>query len=77
MNNEPIKVERGIPIPRKISGARGIYPWREMEVGDSFLIEGLTAKYRSRIAAAQSTRDNRKYATRKVGENAYRVWRIA
>ena len=38
------KIEKGIPIPPKAerggnsAGRLGIYPWKEMEVGDSFFI---------------------------------------
>ena len=39
-----IKIEKGIPIPEADGRGRGrVYPFPEMEVGDSVLIKGKTA----------------------------------
>ena len=33
-----IKIEKGIPVPPQTSGRKRIYPFHEMEVGDSFSV---------------------------------------
>lgn len=33
-----IKISKGIPIPNKV---RSEYPYRQMEIGDSFYVEGI------------------------------------
>ena len=76
MNGE-IKIETGIPMPPGL-GQRGRsrkYPWREMKVGDSFLVPGVTRqKWRSAPAGEKAT--GFKFATRAV-EGGIRVWRVA
>jgi hypothetical protein len=77
-----IPIDKGIPIPRRRYGRRGprprVYPWAEMEVGDSFLItpggEGSIASIKSGLGEA-----GRAYGhiyTSRVIEGGLRVWRI-
>ncbi len=67
-------VEKGIPVPRSASGWVK-YPFRQMEVGDSFFVAGATSK--TLVNAAQGHRyEGRKYTVRTVDGGA-RVWRIA
>jgi hypothetical protein len=73
-------VEKNIPIPELATLQVVIYPWTDMEVGDSFLVplEGRTPKQiRDRVAPAASkdaARHNRKYTLRSVC-GGIRVWR--
>jgi len=69
-----IKIEKGIPAPKANRGARTLYPWREMEVGDSFLIPFATDGKRRGIYSCAS-RLGIKIATRTV-EGGVRIWRI-
>jgi hypothetical protein len=74
------RVEEGIPMPPErymISK----YPWRQMNVGDSFLVEKETAKINSLWDSLSSCRCN---AERKTGykfalrrnSKGIRVWRV-
>ncbi len=65
------KIEKGVPKP----SGWGRYPFRAMEVGDSFFAAGVTA---TRLSNASSSHryDGRRYTARTVDGGA-RVWRIA
>lgn len=72
---EPIQIEKGVPFPSGRGDA--IYPFMEMEVGDSFQATVAGAREDARLRAkAAKPREGRKFACRKVGENTIRVWRI-
>lgn len=66
------KIEKDVPIPPKNAGRGSKYPFPEMEVGDSILVE------LKQSSAATLTRaiPDMKFATRKV-EGGTRIWRIA
>lgn len=69
-----ITVEKNIPLPRLGSPK---YPFRSMEVGDSFLVPRGAPVNRIRKACSDdSTRNGRKYSVRKTADGL-RVWRIA
>jgi len=68
------KIESGIPQPPSLSG-RKKYPLREMEVGDSFVVD---ADQHTRLMSAVAyfgKRNNRKYSIRKV-DGSLRCWRV-
>lgn len=81
------KIEKGVPLPRgSHKGAAPRYPWREMEVGDSFFAplssyqcrsgEPTVEKYllsMQRVAAGQREGS---FRVRAEGDGV-RVWRIA
>ncbi len=67
-----IKVESGIPMPRK---GNSPYPFHEMKVGDSFAVP-LSQSDRARSAARMhGVRHGKKFAGR-AGTKNYRIWRI-
>jgi hypothetical protein len=77
-----IAIEKNIPMPApRTTPAR--YPWRQMQVGDSFLVEGTpSAKLRNRLSVAASHAQRRlseghRFAVRVVAPNAVRVWRAS
>lgn len=76
------EIEKGVPLLGKGSGTPyAKWPFREMEVGDSFLcpIPATDKAACGRLSSAVSwwgTRHKQKFATRKV-EGGVRVWRIA
>lgn len=75
-----IKIERGVPMPRRGCGLFGRppkYPWLAMETGDSFLVTGISRPSISRMACAFGRRHGLKFATRKQPDGSIRVWRIA
>lgn len=74
-------IEKNIPLPSKIS--RRIYPFNEMEIGDSFLIELKDTQSRSiqkqKIYLASwrfsQVHPDKKFTTASFN-NEVRVWRI-
>lgn len=68
-----IKIEKNIPIPAEYQRASK-YPWRTMEIGDSFYVE-VKGGIGGRVSTANKVYAPRKFISR--GEEAgYRVWRI-
>lgn len=70
-------VERGIPLPKRIKPCK--YPWAEMKVGDSFLIDAPLSRM---VNATRSwgMRHKWKFALRERkleqhGEQGIRIWR--
>jgi len=68
-----ILIDKGIPIPPK-SNCK--YPWREMEIDDSFFLKA-TPKLKIKSLASQCNiagkKYNRKYTIRTV-QGGYRIW---
>lgn len=64
-----MKIEKGVPVP-----AMTKYPFKDMEIGDSFFIENIDSVPIATYNAA--TRIKMRAAIRKEG-TGYRVWRVA
>lgn len=75
MDTEAIQIEQNVRFPV----GRGVYPFGDMDLGDSFL---LTTERRANAARVASIRYVKKYQptwefkVRKV-EGGWRLWRIA
>ncbi len=76
------EIEKGIPIPK--SHAKGLFPFQDMEIGDSFLVEvdpDILLGKQKLWKALRNARDNAKKdyeietTYRKVGPGRFRVWR--
>ena len=71
-------IEKGVPIPESRGGGRGKYPFREMEIGDSFFVAGKsTAKFSAHVHHHRK-RHGLKFTTRTVTEDGVkgvRIWR--
>ena len=63
------KVDKNIPMPPPLY--LSVYPWRDMEVGDSFKFEDEEKQKISDSAYSYGRRNNKKFAIR-----GNRVWRI-
>lgn len=76
MPNREIKVEHDVPLPLPFSLSR--YPWREMQVGDSFLFPAnvINPYQCARVWSSSVVCPGRKYIARKTDEGI-RCWRIA
>lgn len=74
------KIEKNIEMPEiKKGGKQNIrYPWKQMEVGDSFFVKGIDDGYvRRAISQFHSThKDGARFSSRKV-EDGTRVWRVS
>lgn len=71
------KIEKGIPVAKVsgLKGAREIYPWRIMDVGDSFFVPNKKTPNMSAAAHAAGVRHGIKLKCRAEG-NGVRVWRV-
>ena len=68
-----IKIDKGIPFP--LAGVRTIYPFRDLEPGDSFFVPGKTT---TRLAGSVSSAKKRlgiRLACR-TENGGVRVWRL-
>lgn len=74
--HEPRPIEKNVPIPS--NGYKSIYPFRDMEVGDSFTVD---ITKRSGVKSSSYTWGQRqtpvrKFTTRVIDEKTARCWRI-
>lgn len=71
------KIDKNVPLPT--AGRPRIYPWDQLEVGDSFAFKAETRHQMERIRSAGyhfgKTR-GMKFAFRRESECQYRCWRI-
>lgn len=71
-----VKIEQGVPLARYNRGSRGIYPFSEMAVGDSFFAPGVDSTQMSTRCAYYKMKHGMQFSCRKV-EGGTRVWRTA
>ena len=72
-----IKIERGIALPdahMNKGGRPRIYPFIDMEIGDSFLLQNDNLRFVAYRASKQYA--PRKWISRKTREGV-RIWRVA
>ncbi len=77
-----IKIESGLEIPKKKSGQRHKYPFKNMKINDSFVVDAPSGtaplRFQAGVGASAHSygmRHDKKFATRKHGRSV-RVWRI-
>lgn len=71
------KIESNIPQPKGCDMARRSYPFKEMKVGDSFLVEGLDEIKRARSAAINYGRYHGKKFVTRSKDGSGRIWRVS
>ncbi len=71
------EIEKNIPLPPTRAGRFPIYPFAEMEVGDSILVKGDWKKQDSAKAASRAygKRHGMRFRTMQV-DTGVRIWRI-
>lgn len=78
------EIEKGIPVPAPHCGRPRKYPWRDIEVGESFFIP-CDKESRNRVQCSmlgmcrRSRANGKRFTTRSVveqGKSGIRVWRI-
>jgi hypothetical protein len=70
-------IEKQIPLPKRHQPSK--YPWKQMEVGDSFFVATDTKRKAIQFGAMASDTGKRlgcKFATRQV-DGGIRIWRVA
>lgn len=70
------KIEKGIPVPAKGTGRASMYPWDDMEIGDSFFVKGKKSSALSATTKRIAKTRGFKFTVRQL-EGGVRVWRIA
>jgi hypothetical protein len=75
MKNAAISIEKNIPLPVAKKGRTAKYPWGQLEIGDSFLVNASTRSM-SVQASAAGKRFERSFSCRTV-DGGVRVWRTA
>jgi hypothetical protein len=72
-----IAIDKNVPIPAATRGPAPVFPWRRMEVGDSFFVpDRANTNSLSCNAAALRKRYGLKFTVRREN-GGVRVWRIA
>ena len=69
------EISSTIPIPEPKRGRRPKYPWRQMNVGDSFFVPGRKTTFIAGIAWNQKNRYGTEWTCRAI-DGGVRVWRI-
>lgn len=77
-------IEKGIPIPPDYRATKGRgrparYPLADLEVGESFMVEG-DSDERDRLknaAAHAGRRQGKQFSVRTIEPGQYRCWRVA
>ena len=71
------KIEKDVPLPPPTRRGNKKFPFGEMSVGDSFVIEGKEEFYRGRLAASNyGARNHKKFSCRLMEEGGLRIWRV-
>ncbi len=70
-----MEVVRGVPYRDGRSRRRSLYPWNEMEVGDSFFVVGKTQNNLATTSRYHTAITGKIYSAAKEGVGV-RVWRI-
>jgi hypothetical protein len=74
----PYRIDKNIPLPENIKSS--VYPWEEMEVGDSFFVPGGKISTISVAANYRGKTTGEKYVCRYVSngtDSGVRVWRLS
>lgn len=71
-----VTIDRGVPVPMKRTYASK-YPFVEMAIGDSFLLDGTLKTETVRSAASAYGKDHQKTFTVRMASDGTRCWRIA
>jgi hypothetical protein len=69
-----IEDEHAIPAARQHNGRREKYPWSQLDVGQSFFVEGVALRSMSSTASHAGRRNGKKFIARDA-EGGVRVWR--
>lgn len=74
-----IKIDKDVPMPANAGSKSHVYPFQNMEVGDSFFAAGKTGDQLTNAAAHYRKRNSWGFSCRNTVENEVkgaRIWRI-
>src|SRR5690348_6849088 len=66
-------IEKNIPMPKNGAGANQLYPFSDMEIGDSFSVEKESFKKACQSASMFGAKHGKKFSGR---QSELRIWRI-
>ena len=72
------KIEKEIPIPKKIGGNGRLskYPYKDMDIGDSFFVEKQGVRGKAVQSGYHFARKHGKKFTARPVEGGVRIWRV-
>lgn len=71
-----VQIEKGIVFPPPAHPGRpSVYPWKTMDVGDSFVME-VPDGYKRALQASHAHKPLQ-FKARKLGDGQFRIWRVA
>lgn len=73
------QIDHGIEVPprKKFGGRESLYPFRDMNTGDSFLVEEEDAKRaKSAMYSFSHTHKGLKFSYRTMPDRSIRIWRV-
>ena len=68
-----MEIEKDVPLPASVE--KNSYPYRNMEIGDSFYVEGIKLNTMLNTNWRWSRKLDRNFIARKEGDGI-RVWRV-
>jgi len=76
------KIEKGVPLPSRLMRARSYYPFGDMEISDSFQVEGADNARKLKSAASYfGIRNGKRFTVRVTNREGIpvsaRCWRVA
>ena len=79
MSNIKFVIEKGVKMPSNIRGKTPLYPFRDMQVGDSFVAPiGIRHKLQCAASAFSARHPGFKFSCKEDKETkTFRVWRVA
>jgi hypothetical protein len=75
-----VEIRRQVPIPKPIQnrrngmGRKNIYPWKELQIGDCFIVD-VSSQQMSKIISARHRDHHEKYVRRAIDGKQW-VWRV-
>jgi len=70
-----IDIDKGVPLPVKVSPSKTVYPWDAMKINDSFLVSLDDLNRVSAAASKAGKRKGKRFTVRKT-KDGIRVWRV-
>ena len=73
-----VKIDKGVPMPERSSQSDRLYPWKQMEVGDSFVMQPhKSPNHAGNMMRYQQRKTGRGYRSRTQDDGTIRVWRVS
>jgi len=71
-----IQIDKDIPIPCDGRNGKSKYPFKDMEIGDSFYVEGKTAQQFANVKNYWAKKLKKEFTSKSEGHGC-RTWRLS